>query len=642
MPDLVITKILETTSNLFFPLIDDMLAISNLEERQNFAHDFKYIYENHITVYRRNKNLPPHFVHPVRKAHGIGIKKKYDSKTQCYKQVPVTRTFTYIPILQTLQFILNNKVVYEYFTKAITYNNCAYTHFVDGTVYKTNSFFQINRNAIQIQLYFDEFEVCNPLGSKTGNHKIGAFYFIINNFPTHINSKLQNIFLAALCYNVNIKKFGINPVLDVIVHDIKVLERQGIFIEFLNTYLKGTLTSISCDNLGGAMLLGMNESFSSHYYCKICTMSKEQAQKACVADSTLLRTTESFIHLSDQQQYANSDTFHCYGVKRKSSLLHLSHFQVSKNLNIDVMHDFLEGICQRDLKLFVEFCNKSGLISLDDFNAKVQAFDYGLCNRQNLPSIIHFSKKSNLIGQRAAQTLCLITFLPLILQDIVPKLAKNFNKWQIILLLIRMLKIILSPTITSEMLNDLRNIIKEHHELVIKEYSVSLTPKDHLIIHYPMIIEKMGPPRAYWTMRFESKNGYFKNLANKLKNFKDIAFTLSVRHQKYIISEWKNKSSFSDEPVLNNFKKECLESINYAKLITEDLNITGNTFIYIGKSVQFKGTKLLLNKFICTSFSEKFPNFGKTKLFFSVNNTMYVLFESWSLVIYLQRIWDTL
>lgn len=35
----------------------------------------------------------------------------------------------------------------------------------------------------------------------------------------------------------------------------------------------------------------------------------------------------------------------------------------------------------------------------------------------------------------------------------------------------------------------------------------------------------MGPPRAYWTMRFEGKNGYFKDLAHKLKNFKDIAFT---------------------------------------------------------------------------------------------------------------------
>lgn len=105
------------------------------------------------------------------------------------------------------------------------------------------------------------------------------------------------------------------------------------------------------------------------------------------------------------------------------------------------MHDFLEGICHRDLKLFINFCNKSGLITLNDLNDKVQAFNYGLCNRKNLGSIIHFNKNSNSIGQRAAQTLCLITFLSLILEDIVPKLSENFNKWKIILLLIKMLKI---------------------------------------------------------------------------------------------------------------------------------------------------------------------------------------------------------
>lgn len=222
--------------------------------------------------------------------------------------------------------------------------------------------------------------------------------------------------------------------------------------------------------------------------------------------------------------------------------------------------------------------------------------------------------------------------MPLILQDIIPKVCENFNKWKIILLLIKILKIALSPRITPDMLNDLQEVIKEHHELVIKEYPISLTPKDHLITHYPMIIEEMGPPRAYWTMRFEGKNGYFKDLSHKLKNFKDIAFTLSVRHQKYIISEWKNRLSFFDEPILKNFKKERLDSTNYATIIAESLNITRNTFIYIGKSIQFRGVNLILNKFICISLSEKFPNFGKTKLFFSINSTVYVLFERWNTI----------
>lgn len=183
------------------------------------------------------------------------------------------------------------------------------------------------------------------------------------------------------------------------------------------------------------------------------------------------------------------------------------------------------------------------------------------------------------------------------------------------------------------MLHDLQITIRENHKLVIKEFSVSLTPKNHIITHYPMIIEKMIPPRAYWTMRFESKNGYFKDLAHKLKTFKDIAFTLSLRHQKYIPSKWKNKCHFLEEqPILQNFKKEHLKSTNYAAIIAERFNITFDIFIYVGKSVPFRDTNLILNKFICTSFSEKFPNFGKTKLFFSINSTIFVLYENWSTV----------
>ena len=35
---------------------------------------------------------------------------------------------------------------------------------------------------IFIQIYFDELETTNPLGSKTGIHKLGAFYFVLKIF----------------------------------------------------------------------------------------------------------------------------------------------------------------------------------------------------------------------------------------------------------------------------------------------------------------------------------------------------------------------------------------------------------------------------------------------------------------------------
>ena len=45
--------------------------------------------------------------------------------------------------------------------------------FCDGILFKDHDLFKEDPTALQIQLYYDELEVCNPLGSKTRKHKLG-------------------------------------------------------------------------------------------------------------------------------------------------------------------------------------------------------------------------------------------------------------------------------------------------------------------------------------------------------------------------------------------------------------------------------------------------------------------------------------
>jgi len=46
--------------------------------------------------------------------------------------------------------------------------------FCDGATFATHPLYSVNQNALQIFLYFDEVEYCNPLGSKTKTHKLGS------------------------------------------------------------------------------------------------------------------------------------------------------------------------------------------------------------------------------------------------------------------------------------------------------------------------------------------------------------------------------------------------------------------------------------------------------------------------------------
>jgi hypothetical protein len=80
---------------------------------------------------------------------------------------------------------------------------------------------------IILQVYFDEVELVNPLGSKTGIHKLGAFYFTVRNFPPLVNSATHNIHLFALAHAQDLKQHGMDGVLNVLVDELQRLHDVG-------------------------------------------------------------------------------------------------------------------------------------------------------------------------------------------------------------------------------------------------------------------------------------------------------------------------------------------------------------------------------------------------------------------------------
>lgn len=54
---------------------------------------------------------------------------------------------------------------------------------------------------------------------------------------------------------------------------------------------------------------------------------------------------------------------------------------------------------------------------------------------------------------------------------------------------------------------------------------------DFLVLY--LLIFSFGPLVRHWTMRFEAKHSYFKQLAHSMGNFVNITYSLSMRHQLY-------------------------------------------------------------------------------------------------------------
>ena len=119
-------------------------------------------------------------VQPVELRVGVRYDSRRNSKTGNYEQVPIIDKFIYIPILKTLQFIFKNETICEMMQTCAQSDK--YEDFCDGSYFKSHPLFSSNKFALQIQLYYDDFECANPLGSKKGI-KLAACTSSLEIFP---------------------------------------------------------------------------------------------------------------------------------------------------------------------------------------------------------------------------------------------------------------------------------------------------------------------------------------------------------------------------------------------------------------------------------------------------------------------------
>lgn len=287
MVDLDEIKLSAKQKNKVFEILSDILVNYNELRVQTLREDYEIVcgnldsplnfvkskIETYNTSYKRNKDLSenPSYVEPV--DYGIGTRwepvldKETGKRTLCRIQ----STFQYVSICKTLESMFAKKRFLDVFNN---FNNnvshtCApgiYTDFCCGDVYKNQNF---SKDIIQLQLFTDEFEVCSPLKSKSGIHKICAFYLQIRNLPGEYSSRLKNIYLVALCNANDVKSefTNIDNILRLIVKEIRSLETKGIELPD-GSFMKARLMCTSFDNLGGNGCFGFAEGFNAKYFCK--------------------------------------------------------------------------------------------------------------------------------------------------------------------------------------------------------------------------------------------------------------------------------------------------------------------------------------------------------------------------------------
>ena len=317
--------------------------------------------------------------------------------------LPNGAVFHYVPILQTIKALFTDASVQKQYCSPEA-SNADYYDLRDGFVFKNNSLFQIyGCKALQIILYADEFEVCNPLGQGKRKHKILAVYFTIGNLHVFSRSKVDGLQLVLLCKQCLVKTSTIKAVFEPLIQELKVLETTGIDLGLgINTF--GSVICVTGDNLGSHWLGGFSTNFSSgeHFY-RVCSIKRLKFLENALAENTL-RTPDMYD--ADAIVAENSGNIKT-GVKFSSPLNNLRYFHVCQpGLPPCLAHDVFEGVIAYDLVILIKHYISKKWLSLEYLNHQIENFPYSAEEKLSKPCLI--KKISNKLSGNACQNWCML------------------------------------------------------------------------------------------------------------------------------------------------------------------------------------------------------------------------------------------
>ena len=163
--------------------------------------------------------------------------------------------------------------------------------------------------------------------------------------------------------------YGYEAFFEPLLHDLNSLEQDGVFVEQMGESFKGTVLTVSADNLGAHGVAGFQESFHVEKFCRFCLASLNDIQTTAVSEGlSQLRSPEQhndcIVELERNKTLTNVNGVTSECVLQK----HLSFFHTITGFPPDVLHDLLEGIVPFELALCLQKLIAEKYFSLDKLN----------------------------------------------------------------------------------------------------------------------------------------------------------------------------------------------------------------------------------------------------------------------------------
>jgi hypothetical protein len=303
---------------------------------------------------------------------------------------PVNKSdgFYYVSLLSTIEMLLNNEHI---FTEVTTGPHCSGTNelydICDGRLFCNHSLFKEHPNALQVILYYDEFSAVNPVSPASTKLKMGAVYFILANIDPALRSKLEAINLLMLFPYTLLKTYTFDQILEPVVEELKVLssaEGYAFKVKRKVVHLKGALLAVIGDTPALAKVGGFKEGVGfATRKCRHCMAYNPKIGKEFTEDKFVMRTLEmhrqhcEYIERNGISENERSHFSKIYGINRRSCLVDLPYFDVTKQLPEDIMHVLFEGLFPLSMELYLAHVIDSlKVLTLSEINDRLVGYKY--------------------------------------------------------------------------------------------------------------------------------------------------------------------------------------------------------------------------------------------------------------------------
>ena len=189
----------------------------------------------------------------------------------------------YIPLIQTLQNLLQNPDVLREVSSPHHQSNSDLCDICDGYFVKDNLPTETNTDIPLLHLiaYYDGVEVVNPLGTKTKKHHVSLFYCMVGNIPPIKRSAYQAIFLLAVCKTKHLKEHDVSSILRPFIRDLHILSSPdgcSVLLDGAKIKFRAALVAFCGDTPASNFIGVFKESVGGAYKgCRECMATKPLA-----------------------------------------------------------------------------------------------------------------------------------------------------------------------------------------------------------------------------------------------------------------------------------------------------------------------------------------------------------------------------